>query len=192
MEKDFVEKTLIIFKPDSIKRNLLGEIITRFEKTGLEIKEIKLVYPDREIMEKHYSDDINWITNLGEKTLDFFKETNQFEQYLASINEMFGTKDPVELGMAIRVLLIEFMLESPLIVSIWEGSFACSKARKIIGNTIPLNALPGTIRGDYSSDSPISLLTEGRCIYNLVHASGDAIEAEREINIWFPQMGIKD
>ena len=57
--------------------------------------------------------------------------------------------------------------------------------RKLVGSTIPLFAQPGTIRGDFSVDSPDLANREGRPVYNLIHASGDAEEAEREVKLWF-------
>lgn len=49
-----MEQTLIIFKPDSLKRKLVGEILSRFEKKGFEIKKIKLCVPTPEQVEQHY------------------------------------------------------------------------------------------------------------------------------------------
>ncbi|MBC6480271.1 MAG: nucleoside-diphosphate kinase [Hormoscilla sp. GM7CHS1pb] len=73
--------------------------------------------------------------------------------------------------------LIEFITSGPVVAMVWEGDGVVASARKIIGATNPLNAEPGTIRGDFGVDV-------GR---NLIHGS-DAIEtAQREINLWFEQ-----
>jgi len=73
--------------------------------------------------------------------------------------------------------LIEFITSGPVVAMVWEGDGVVASARKIIGATNPLNAEPGTIRGDFGVDV-------GR---NLIHGS-DAIEtAQREINLWFKQ-----
>ncbi len=73
--------------------------------------------------------------------------------------------------------LIEFITFGPVVAMVWEGDGVVASARKIIGATNPLNAEPGTIRGDFGVDV-------GR---NLIHGS-DAIEtAQREINLWFEQ-----
>ncbi|MBO1352160.1 MAG: nucleoside-diphosphate kinase [Hormoscilla sp. GUM202] len=73
--------------------------------------------------------------------------------------------------------LIEFITSGPVVAMVWEGDGVVASARKIIGATNPLNAEPGTIRGDFGVDV-------GR---NLIHGS-DAIEtAQREINLWFTQ-----
>ena len=71
--------------------------------------------------------------------------------------------------------LVEFIISSPVVAMVWEGDGVVASARKIIGGTNPLEAEPGTIRGDYG-------VNIGR---NLIHGS-DAIEtATREIALWF-------
>ena len=71
--------------------------------------------------------------------------------------------------------LVEFIISSPVVAMVWEGEGVVASARKIIGATNPLNAEPGTIRGDYG-------ISIGR---NLIHGS-DAIEtAQKEISLWF-------
>jgi len=59
--------------------------------------------------------------------------------------------------------------------------------RKIVGTTLPVTAAPGTIRGDYSTDSPDTANQEQRPVKNLIHASGTQSEAEDEIALWFGQ-----
>jgi len=71
--------------------------------------------------------------------------------------------------------LVDFIISGPVVATIWEGDGVVAAARKIIGATDPLNAEPGTIRGDFG-------VSIGR---NLIHGS-DAIEtAQREISLWF-------
>ncbi|MBP0011583.1 MAG: nucleoside-diphosphate kinase [Roseofilum sp. SBFL] len=73
--------------------------------------------------------------------------------------------------------LIEFITSGPVVAMVWEGDGVVASARKIIGATNPLNAEPGTIRGDFGVDV-------GR---NLIHGS-DAIEtAQNEVNLWFKE-----
>lgn len=73
--------------------------------------------------------------------------------------------------------LVEFITSAPVIAMVWEGEGIVTAARKLIGATDPLNADPGTIRGDYG-------ISIGR---NLIHAS-DAVEtAQREIALWFEE-----
>ncbi|MBP0030269.1 nucleoside-diphosphate kinase [Roseofilum sp. Guam] len=73
--------------------------------------------------------------------------------------------------------LIEFITSGPVVAMVWEGDGVVASVRKIIGATNPLNAEPGTIRGDFGVDV-------GR---NLIHGS-DAIEtAQNEINLWFEE-----
>jgi len=51
-----VERTLVLIKPDAVKRKLAGEILARFEQRGLEIREARLVQVDRELAEQHYAE----------------------------------------------------------------------------------------------------------------------------------------
>ena len=89
----------------------------------------------------------------------------------------------------VRKWLTEFMLSAPVVPMVISGNRAIETVRKIVGATLPVAALPGTIRGDFSSDSPDFANTEQRPVRNLVHASGDQEEAEREIKLWFPELG---
>ena len=54
-----MEQTLIIFKPDTLQRNLLGEIISRFERKGLKIIGLKMITPDDILLENHYAEHKN-------------------------------------------------------------------------------------------------------------------------------------
>jgi nucleoside-diphosphate kinase len=86
----------------------------------------------------------------------------------------------------VRTWLTEFLLSSPVVPMVISGNRAIETVRKIIGSTLPVAAAPGTIRGDFSSDSPDLANAERRPVKNLVHASGDPDEAAREIALWFP------
>ena len=71
--------------------------------------------------------------------------------------------------------LICFITSGPVIASVWQGGNAVKIVRRILGQTDPLEALPGTIRGDFALNTT----------YNLVHASDSSDTAGREINIFF-------
>ena len=64
--------------------------------------------------------------------------------------------------------------------------------RKIVGNTLPFKAEMGTIRGDFSVDSPVLANKEKRAVFNIVHASATPEEAEYEIKFWFGSAPIYD
>ena len=51
-----VERTLVLIKPDAVQRKLAGEIVARFERRGLEIREARLVQVERELAERHYAE----------------------------------------------------------------------------------------------------------------------------------------
>ncbi|AOX01234.1 MAG: nucleoside-diphosphate kinase [Moorea sp. SIO3I7] len=131
-----MERTFLMVKPDGVQRNLVGQIIQRFETKGFTLVGLKLMNVSRELAEQHYA---------VHKERPFFPK------------------------------LIEFIISGPVVAMVWEGNGVVASARKMIGATKPLEAEPGTIRGDYGLDT-------GR---NLIHGS-DAIEtAQQEISLWF-------
>ena len=72
--------------------------------------------------------------------------------------------------------LIKFMLSGPVVAMVWQGRGIIAYARKLLGETDPLNSPPGTIRGDWGVDI-------GR---NICHASDSPKSAQKEITLWFP------
>lgn len=131
-----MERTFLMIKPDGVQRQLVGEVIRRFETKGFTLVGLKMMSVSRELAEKHY---------------DVHKERPFFTS------------------------LVEFIISAPVVAMVWQGEGVVAAARKIIGATDPLNAEPGTIRGDFG-------VSIGR---NLIHGS-DAIEtAQREITLWF-------
>ncbi len=81
--------------------------------------------------------------------------------------------------------LVEYMQERPVIACLLEGEDAVSRVRELLGDTDPAVAEPGTIRGDFGSDSFTEADRDGRAVRNLVHASATTDEAEKEIELWF-------
>jgi nucleoside-diphosphate kinase len=81
--------------------------------------------------------------------------------------------------------MARFMQTGPVIALILEGVDAISCTRKIVGATYPDQAAPGTIRGDFAHMSRAYANSHKVAVANLVHASGNAEEAEREIDVWF-------
>lgn len=176
------EKTLVILKPDAVQRGLVGEIISRFEKAGLKIVATKMVRPDEELAHRHYpTTRREFIEGMGHKTLGSYKEGG-----LDPIDHL-GTDDPHKIGLMVQEWLADFLTSGPVIALVLEGKGAIKHVRELAGHTIPAIADKGTIRGDYSDDSPIKANAEKRAIYNLVHASGDPQEASFEIGLWFSQ-----
>ncbi len=71
--------------------------------------------------------------------------------------------------------LVAFITRGPLVAAVLEGTDAVAAARQVIGATNPLEAAPGSIRGDYAVE----------VTFNLVHGSDSDESAEREIETWF-------
>jgi nucleoside-diphosphate kinase len=174
-----MERTLVLIKPDAFKRGLVGEIISRFERVGLKLEGMKMLNATIEIVEKHYPDDKNWIRSVGKKTIDTYKKYN------LNIIEDLGTNDALKIGQLVRKWLIQHLTSGPILVLILSGNHAVEIVKKMVGNTVPLFAELGTIRGDFSIDSPDLSARERRVLLNLVHASETVEEAKREISLWF-------
>jgi len=132
-----LEKTLVILKPSAVQRGLVGKIISRFEKKGLLLKGLKMIWLNDEILSEHYA---------------HLKDQSFFQ----------AVKDS--------------MKTCPVIVGCWEGKEAVRVVRTLTGVTNSREALPGTIRGDYSmsmreniihaSDSPETAAVELRRFFN--------------------------
>jgi nucleoside-diphosphate kinase len=133
------ERTLVLVKPDGVRRGLAGEVITRLEKKGLTLVAMELRTLDRATAEEHYGE---------HKERPFFGE------------------------------LVDFITGGPLVALVVEGPNAVAGTRRLMGVTNPVEATPGSIRGDYA-------LEIGQ---NLVHGSDSPESAKREIGIFFPKL----
>jgi nucleoside-diphosphate kinase len=175
-----MEQTLIIFKPDSVARGLVGEIITRFEKIGLKIVGMKMLMVSRELADKHYpASREDFIKGMGGKTLENYQKLG------IDAKKEFGSDDPKEIGLKIREWLVDMITAGPVITMVLQGPHAVELVRKVVGHTLPLMSPPGTIRGDYSYDSSYLANTRSRPIKNLLHASGNLEEAQFEVKLWY-------
>ena len=133
-----MEETLVLIKPDGVKRQICGEILTRYERKGLIIKAMKLLQTPKELAQEHYAE---------HKDNPFFGE------------------------------LVDFITSGPVLAFVLAGKNAVTSVRTINGATNPVDATPGSIRGDYA-------LTMDS---NVVHASDSVDSAAREIHLWFPE-----
>lgn len=176
------ERTLVVLKPDSIQRSLMGEIIQRYERVGLKLIAMKMMLATPEHIEKHYTLDPEWRRVTGEKSL---KAAQARGQKLAS-------EDPLEITAVILGNLKRYMSSGPVVCMVWEGAHAVAIVRKLTGGTEPLGTDVGTIRGDYVLDSYMMSDSDGRSIRNLVHASGSVKEANDEISHWFSSQELID
>lgn len=173
------ERTLIFIKPDGVQRGLSGEILRRFERAGLKIIALKMVHATPEFLERHYPKDDTFLRTLGGKTKEAFEAAG------LDVKRETGSDDALATGRAVRGWLIDYVASSPVVAFVLEGIQAVGTARKIVGDTLPFRAAPGTIRGDFSIDSPTVANVQRRPVRNLIHASGTLEEAVREIDLWF-------
>jgi nucleoside-diphosphate kinase len=130
------EQTLILVKPDGVKRRLVGEVISRIEAKGFEIRELRMATIEESLAQKHYAEHVD---------KPFFGE------------------------------LVSFITSGPLVAMVVEGVDAIAGMRQIMGATNPIEAAPGSIRGDFAT-----IIGE-----NIVHGSDSPESAEREVNLFF-------
>jgi nucleoside-diphosphate kinase len=134
------ERTLILVKPDGVRRGLIGEVIARIERKGLTIARLELRTLDRGTAEQHYGE------HVGKP---FYEE------------------------------LVAFITGGALVAMVVEGPDAVRCMRGVMGATNPVDAAPGSIRGDYAT-----VIGE-----NIVHGSDSLESAEREVKLFFPDLG---
>jgi nucleoside-diphosphate kinase len=168
------ERSLVLLKPDTVQRSLVGEVIKRFEQTGLKIVAMKMIVPTEAQLLTHYNKDDAWYERKGKGVAE----------ELASLGKEV-TKEPIEYGKDIIRTIVRYMTAAPVVALIFEGNKAVSVVTKIVGTTEPATSDVGTIRGDYTVDSYGHATYENRAVRNLVHQSESPEEAEREIAIWF-------
>jgi nucleoside-diphosphate kinase len=169
----------MLVKPDGVKRGLVGECIGRIEQRGLKIIALKMILADEKTARGHYPGTDEWLRGMGGKTLE------SYAKYGKDPVKELGTNDPLKIGKMIYGWNTDFLTSGPMVAIIISGIHAVDMVRKIVGKTLPSFAEMGTIRGDYSVDSPVLANDGRRAIRNLVHASGDPSEAAHEIRHWF-------
>jgi len=139
------EQTLVLIKPDGLKKSLTGNILTRLSETKLEIAAAKIIRVNKKLAEEHYK-------HLKDKP--FFNEL-------------------------IKYIQGELHQRKKVMAMVYWGPGAIDKVRELSGETNPEKANPISIRGQYGR-----ITTKG--IYeNVIHASTNSKEAEREIKLWF-------
>ena len=132
-----IESTLLIVKPDGVRRGLVGEVLRRIETKGLAIEALRMETIDRSTAEEHYGE---------HREKPFFGE------------------------------LVDFITGGPVVLGKVSGESAISVWRTLMGPTNPIDAPPGTIRGDFAT-----VITE-----NVVHGSDSPESAARELKLFFP------
>jgi nucleoside-diphosphate kinase len=179
--KPHEERTFVILKPDTVQRSLIGEVIKRFERTGLKFTAMKMFVPTEEKLMAHYNKDEAWFLKKGNRIIEDLKSHN-----------LPIEKDAIEYGKDIIRTIVKYMTAAPVIGMVIEGNQAVAVVTKLVGTTEPATSDVGTIRGDYTVDSYGHSSFENRAVRNLVHCSESPEEAEREIALWFTEDEIMD
>ena len=120
------EKTLVLIKPDGVQRSLMGEIISRYERTGLKLIALKFFVPTAEMIEKHYTLDPSWRKRNGEKTIAGYKAKGLVPP----------SEDPMEVSGITLERLKKYISSGPIVAMIWQGMNAVAMVKKITGSSI--------------------------------------------------------
>lgn len=130
------ERTLVLVKPNGVARGLVGEVISRLERRGLEIKAARMLMVSEDLAARHYAEHV---------------------------------------GKPFYESLVRFITSGPVFAMVVQGPSAIRVVRTMMGATNPLEAAPGTVRGDFALDVG----------ENVVHSSDGPESAEREIGLFF-------
>lgn len=181
LEEISKERTLVLIKPDAVRRQIVGELITRFERKGLKLTAMKMIWPNEEQAGQHYTDSEEWLMESGGRT---------HQSYIDK-----GLEPPLsarDLGLNTRRKLMYGVTAGPLVALCLQGAHVIEAVRKMRGATSPQLADVGTIGFDYSVDSYLLGDAGDWAIRNIIHASDSVENAERELKIWFDKDDIHD
>jgi nucleoside-diphosphate kinase len=117
---------------------------------------------------------------VGVKMLSPGKE--HYHKHYEDISKMITRR-----GQQAFDVTLNFMMSGPVVAVVLEGVNSVALVRKMVGETEPKAAQPGTIRGDYAHISFEYATEQGASVPNLIHASGDSDEAKQEIDLWFKE-----
>jgi len=159
----------------------MGEIITRFERKGLKIVAMKMVWPTEKMAMSHYFWSDEEKEASGNRTIEAYKSKG-----------LKITKTAKKYAEDVQRRLYHYLQTGPVMAMVVEGAHAIEHVRKLVGHGNPLTADVGSIRADYTIDSYIVADEVDRAARNLIHASGNISEAEREIKVWFRKEEIVD
>lgn len=170
------ERTFVILKPDTVQRSLIGEVVKRFERTGLKCTAMKMTMATEENLLNHYNKDDAWFLKKGNRVIEEMQSRN-----------LPIEKEAIEYGKDIIATIVKYMTAAPVVMMILEGNKAIDVVTKLVGTTEPSTSDVGTIRGDFTIDSYGHSSYENRSVRNLIHCSDVPVEAEREIALWFKE-----
>ncbi len=174
------ERTLVLIKPDVLQRQIVGEILSRFERKGIKITAMKMLNATKEQVGDHYEGKEEYLIESGEKA----------KKGAIARGEDVSNWNSLEKGKQIRQRNINYLTCGPIIAIVFEGFGVISQVRKILGSTSPAEGDIGTIRNDYSLDTYALADFIDRSTMTMLHASDSVENAEREIKIWFKESEI--
>lgn len=174
------ERTLVLIKPDVLQRQLVGEILSRFERKGVKLTAMKMLNATKEQVGEHYEEKEAYLIESGEKA----------KKGAIARGEDVSEWNSLEQGKRIRQRNINYLTCGPIVAIVFEGFGVISQVRKILGSASPADGDIGTIRDDYSLDTYALADSIDRSTMTMLHASDSVESAERELKIWFKESEI--
>jgi len=176
------ERSLLLIKPDVLQRQIVGEILTRFERKGFKIVAMKMLNTTKEQVAEHYEDKEDYLIKVGDNA----------KKGAEARGEDISDWDALERGKFIRQRNISYLTCGPIVAMVLEGFGVISGVRKLLGNASPASGDVGTIRDDFSLDTFQLADYISRSTRTMIHASDTVENAQREISIWFKENELCD
>lgn len=172
-----LERSLLLIKPDVLQRQIVGEILSRFERKGFKIIGLKMLNATKEQVGDHYINEESYLIETGEKA----------KKGAIARGEDVTNWNSLEKGKIIRQRNIDYLTCGPIVAMVLEGFGVIAQVRKVLGSTSPADGDVGTIRDDYSLDTYALADYVSRSTRTMLHASDSVENAERELKIWFKE-----
>ncbi|MFN0118568.1 MAG: nucleoside-diphosphate kinase [Elusimicrobiota bacterium] len=139
-----MQYSLVLIKPDAVRRSLMGPVLTKMEETKLKLIAAKLTNVSEALANEHYAQHVG-------------------KPFFAQLMEYITGK----------------LHNAPVVALVYVGENSIQKIRDLAGNTNPEKANIDTVRGMFGR------ITTAGVFENVLHASANPLEAEREIKLWF-------
>src|SRR4051812_8203243 len=125
------ERTLLLVKPDGVRRGLVGQILQRVETAGPAIIGLRMLEASEEVVSGHSATTDAQLSQMGSKLLSGLTEAG------VDVAAEFGTTEPVELGRMISDWNTAYLSSGPVVAVAIEGFSAVAKVRALCGSTMP-------------------------------------------------------
>ena len=176
------ELCLIILRNEILRNRRIPDALHDLNSLeNIEIIQMKIMTPTRELIKAHYNKDEAWLKKVGGKAIDLLQANTKPVEHEAFYY-----------GRLILESLIDYNTAGPIVAIVLRGPDACAQLRALVGDTDPEKAEPGTMRAKYSNDSMRQAGLEIRAVRNAVHCSEDSYDGLQETKLFFPEFKLTE